>query len=46
VLALRDAEERTYEQIAELLGIELGTVRSRLARARGSLKDCIEGRGA
>lgn len=44
VLALRDAEERSYEQIAEVLGIELGTVRSRLARARGSLKDCIEGR--
>jgi len=46
VLALRDAEERTYEQIAEVLQIELGTVRSRLARARGSLKDCVEGRSA
>lgn len=44
VLALRDAEERTYEQIADLLHIELGTVRSRLARARTSLKDCVEGR--
>ena len=46
VLALRDAEEKTYEQIAEALRIELGTVRSRLARARSSLKDCIEGRSA
>jgi RNA polymerase sigma-70 factor, ECF subfamily len=46
VLALRDAEERTYEQIAAAVGIELGTVRSRLARARASLKDCIEGRAA
>src|SRR5262245_34250876 len=46
VLALRDAHEKTYEEIAAIVGIELGTVRSRLARARGSLKDCIEGRGA
>jgi RNA polymerase sigma-70 factor (ECF subfamily) len=46
VLVLRDAEEKTYEQIAEALRIELGTVRSRLARARSSLKDCIEGRSA
>jgi RNA polymerase sigma-70 factor (ECF subfamily) len=46
VLALRDAEENTYEHIAEILHVELGTVRSRLARARGSLKDCVEGRAA
>ncbi len=46
VLALRDAEQNSYEHIAELLNIELGTVRSRLARARTSLKDCVEGRAA
>ena len=46
VLALRDGEANSYEQIAETLHIELGTVRSRLARARGSLKECIEGRAA
>lgn len=46
VLALRDAEENTYEHIAETLHVELGTVRSRLARARTSLKDCVEGRAA
>lgn len=46
VLALRDAEGKTYEQIAALLHVELGTVRSRLARARSSLKDCVEGRAA
>jgi len=46
VIALRDAEEHSYEQIAETLQIELGTVRSRLARARASLKDCVEGREA
>lgn len=43
VVALRDAEELSYEEIARVLGIELGTVRSRLARARGSLKSCVEG---
>lgn len=46
VLALRDAEQNSYEHIAEILHIELGTVRSRLARARTSLKDCVEGRAA
>ena len=46
VLALRDGEGKTYEQIAEALHVELGTVRSRLARARTSLKECIEGRTA
>jgi RNA polymerase sigma-70 factor (ECF subfamily) len=43
VLALRDAEERSYVQIAEILHVELGTVRSRLARARATLKNCVEG---
>ena len=43
VLALREAEELPYEEIARVLGIELGTVRSRLARARGALKTCVEG---
>lgn len=42
VVSLRDAEEMSYEGIASALGIALGTVRSRLARARLSLKECIE----
>ena len=46
VLALRDAENNTYEHIAETLQVELGTVRSRLARARASLKNCVEGKAA
>jgi len=46
VLALRDVEDNSYEQIAETLRVELGTVRSRLARARASLKDCVEGGAA
>lgn len=43
VVALRDGESRAYDEIASILGIELGTVRSRLARARLSLRDCVEG---
>jgi RNA polymerase sigma-70 factor, ECF subfamily len=46
VLALRQSEENSYERIAETLQLELGTVRSRLARARAWLKDCVEGRAA
>jgi RNA polymerase sigma-70 factor (ECF subfamily) len=46
VLALRHADDNSYERIAETLRVEVGTVRSRLARARASLKDCVEGRAA
>ncbi len=34
---LRDIEQRSYEEIAAILGIELNTVRSRLARGRAKL---------
>lgn len=42
VVVLRDLEGLTYEEIAEALGLELGTVRSRLHRARMELKDRLE----
>jgi RNA polymerase sigma-70 factor (ECF subfamily) len=38
VLLLREVEERSYEEIAELTGVPVGTVRSRLARARDDLR--------
>jgi RNA polymerase sigma-70 factor (ECF subfamily) len=38
VLVLRDVQGMSYDEIAETLGIELGTVRSRLHRARTDLK--------
>jgi RNA polymerase sigma-70 factor (ECF subfamily) len=42
VLVLRDFEGMSYARIAEVLGIEIGTVRSRLSRARTKLRDMLE----
>lgn len=41
VIVLREFEELSYKQIAEVMEIPLGTVMSRLARARGRLKQLI-----
>ena len=38
VLVLREVEDMDYRQIAELTNVPIGTVMSRLARARASLK--------
>src|SRR6266850_2279393 len=42
VLVLRDVEGLSYEEIAETLAIDPGTVRSRLHRARLQLKEKLE----
>ena len=42
VLILRDIEGMDYSRIADVLGIELGTVKSRLSRARSNLKELLE----
>jgi RNA polymerase sigma factor (sigma-70 family) len=39
VLILREMEEMSYREIAEAIGAPVGTVMSRLARARGLLKE-------
>lgn len=39
VLVLREFEEMSYQGIADLLGISIGTVESRLFRARARFKD-------
>jgi len=42
VVVLRDIEGMNYAQIAGVLNIQLGTVRSRLSRARSNLRDIME----
>ena len=40
-LVLSDVQGLSYEEIAETTKVALGTVKSRLARARGKLRDCL-----
>jgi RNA polymerase sigma-70 factor, ECF subfamily len=42
IIVLRDIEGMDYEQIAEVLNTELGTVKSRLSRARAALRQILE----
>jgi RNA polymerase sigma-70 factor (ECF subfamily) len=42
LLVLRDVRGLGYEQIAEVLGVPLGTVKSRIFRARAALRDVLD----
>jgi len=42
VIVLRDIEGMDYAQIADVIGVELGTVKSRLSRARAALRQILE----
>jgi RNA polymerase sigma-70 factor (ECF subfamily) len=43
VIVLRDIQGRSYQEIATITGLNLGTVKSRLARGRLELKNKLEG---
>jgi RNA polymerase sigma-70 factor (ECF subfamily) len=43
ILVLRDLQELEYQQIAEVLDLPIGTVKSRLFRARAALRQAVEG---
>lgn len=42
IVVLRDIEGMDYSQIADVLAVELGTVKSRLSRARAALRQILE----
>ncbi len=44
ILLLRDFENLDYAAIADLLELPVGTVKSRISRARGELRDALAGR--
>lgn len=45
VLVLSDIEEMPYQDIADNVGANLGTVKSRLSRARAAVRDCLRSLG-
>ncbi|MDG2309365.1 MAG: sigma factor-like helix-turn-helix DNA-binding protein [Planctomycetota bacterium] len=45
MLVLRYIEDLSYEEISEVQGCSLGTVKSRLNRAHQSLRELLESRG-
>ena len=42
ILVLSDVEGMSYQEVAEAVGIKVGTVKSRLSRARVSVRDCLQ----
>ena len=45
ILLLRETEQLSYQEIAEVTGLELGTVKSRISRARQALRAALAASG-
>jgi RNA polymerase sigma-70 factor (ECF subfamily) len=43
VVALVDVQGMDYGEASQVIGKPLGTIKSRLARARGRMRDCLQG---
>jgi RNA polymerase sigma-70 factor, ECF subfamily len=43
VIVLSDVNELSYQEIAEATKVQIGTVKSRLSRARAGVRDCLQG---
>jgi RNA polymerase sigma-70 factor (ECF subfamily) len=41
-IVLREIQELSYEQIAQILGLGLGTTKSRISRARALLREKLK----
>lgn len=42
VLVMSDIEGMSYQEVAEMTGANLGTIKSRLSRARAAVRDCLQ----
>lgn len=40
-LVLSDVEAMDYQEIADTVGVQVGTVKSRISRARAAMRDCL-----
>ena len=45
VVTMSDVEDYSYDEIASTAKISLGTVKSRISRARANLRDCLQASG-
>lgn len=43
VAVLSDVEGFSYNEISDVVGVALGTVKSRLSRSRSNLRECLQG---